>query len=63
MGIGRIFPGGAQKIYFQGESNNGEIFFYLIKTRRKIFLAKNLLGKYQIPKSRAGHPAIRFPHP
>jgi len=53
MSVGRIFSRGANSGFFQGETL---VKFHLAhsKLREQPFFAKNLIGKYQISKSRTG---------
>jgi len=46
-----LFPGNEQKDFSSG-TNSGEISIYQLDINKKHFSTKNLIGKYQILKSR-----------
>jgi len=66
MGIGSFFQGGINSGFFQRyprvfrETKHGEISFFPLETKKTIFFAQNLIGKYQISKSWGG---TRLPCP
>jgi len=54
------FPGVANNI-FAGGGKSAKISFYPFETKKATFIAKNLMGKCQISKSRGTKPLIRRP--
>jgi len=52
MGVGRIFFQGGNSGFSQGKVKRGGILFYSIDTKKTSFFAENLMGKWEISKSR-----------